>query len=93
MDGNMESGERFWARAHAKFKFKVEALWMKEALECNDKQKPDYGIGQMLSKHEEVVGMKAELMGPIIIGLSRILGPGSLGLRTSGPVKQKKFLF
>ena len=66
VDGETERGERFWARAHAEFKFKVEALWMKEALECNEEQKPDYGMGQMLSKHEEVVGMKAELMGPII---------------------------
>ena len=69
MDGETKRGERFWARAHAEFKFKVEALWMKEALECNDEQKPDYGMGQMLSKHEEVVGMKVELMGPIMTSI------------------------
>ena len=61
-----ERGSGFWAGTDANMKFNVEAEWLKSVWSTNSKLKPDYGMGNMDSSHEEVVGNKLELVGPML---------------------------
>ena len=45
-------------------KFLMEKAWFKSVRSA--KNKPNYGMGQMDSLHEEVCGNKLELAGPVI---------------------------
>ena len=66
LDEETERGEKFWYRAHTELKFKVESEWLKSLLSLLDKERPMYGMGNMDRKHEEIVGLKIELVGPLI---------------------------
>ena len=65
LDEETERGEKFWYRAHTKLKFKVESKWLKSLLSLPDKERPMYGMGNIDRKHEEVVGLKIELVRPL----------------------------
>ena len=61
-----ERGQGFWCRPTNEMKFKVESEWHKTILLMHPNEKPNFGMGNMDSKHEQVAGMKLELTGPLI---------------------------
>ena len=63
LDEETERGEKVWYRAHTELKFKVNSEWLKSLLSLPDKERPMYGMGSMGRKHEDVVGLKIELVG------------------------------
>ena len=69
-----ERNERFWNISVVEMKFSVERKWIKSARAA--KNKPNYGMGEMDSIHEEVCGNKLELTGPLIDCYLRELGDG-----------------
>ena len=53
-------------------KFSIESQWVKSVRAAINK--PNYGMGEMDSLHEEVCGNKLELVGPLIDSYLRELG-------------------
>ena len=51
-------------RSAVEMKFSVEMAWIKSVRTA--KNKPNYGMGEMDSLHEEVCGNKLELSGPLV---------------------------
>ena len=62
-DGS-ERGKSFWNVSQVEMKFFVERQWIKAVRKT--KRKPNYGMLNMDSQLEEVVGNKLELVGPMI---------------------------
>ncbi|PFX29268.1 hypothetical protein AWC38_SpisGene5981 [Stylophora pistillata] len=62
-DGS-ERGKSFWNVSQVEMKFSVERQWIKAVRKA--KRKPNYGMLNMDSQLEEVVGNKLELVGPMI---------------------------
>ena len=69
-----ERGNSFWAATDANMKFNVEAEWLKSVRSTDSKLKPNYGMGNMDSSHEEVVGNKLELVGPMLDSYLKEIG-------------------
>ena len=55
-----------------KTKFSIDKVWIKSVRKA--KNKPNYGMGEMDSLHEEVCGNKLELSGPLVDSYLRKLG-------------------
>ena len=62
-DGS-ERGNSFWNVSQVEMKFSVERQWIKAVHKA--KRKPNYGMLNMDSQLEEIVGNKLELVGPMI---------------------------
>ena len=62
--GDSERGHLFWNTSSVEMKFSVERQWIKAVRKA--KRKPNYGMLNMDSQLEEVVGNKLELVGPMI---------------------------
>lgn len=62
--GDSERGHLFWNTSAVEMKFLVERQWIKAVRK--GKRKPNYGMLNMDSQLEEVVGNKLELGGPMI---------------------------
>ena len=62
-DGS-ERGNSFWNASAVEMKFSVERQWIKAVRKA--KRKPNYGMLNMDTQLEEVVGNKLELVGPMI---------------------------
>ena len=69
-----ERGEHFWTASDLAIKFKVETEWLKAVRSTESSSKPNYGIGTMDSSHEEIVGNKMELVGPLLDTYLREIG-------------------
>lgn len=69
-----ERNEAFWNTSTVEMKFSVERTWIKSVRAA--KNKPNYGMGEMDSIHEEVCGNKLEFAGPLIDSYLRELGEG-----------------
>ena len=67
-----ERDDLFWNTSTVKTKFSVDKVWIKSMRKA--KNKPNYGMGEMDSLHEEVCGNKLELSGPLIDSYLRKLG-------------------
>ena len=69
-----ERGEHFWRASDLAMKFKVETEWLKAVRSTESTSKPNYGMGTMDSSHEEIVGNKLELVGPLLDTYLREIG-------------------
>ena len=67
-----EREDKFWNTSTVEMKFSLEKVWLKAVRFA--KNKPNYGMGEMDSLHEEVCGNKLELAGPLIDSYLRELG-------------------
>ena len=67
-----ERGKAFWNSSLVQMKFSVERQWLKAVRKA--KKKPNYGMLNMDSQLEEVVGNKLELVGPMIDSYLREIG-------------------
>lgn len=67
-----EREDLFWNTSTVEMKFSVEKVWIKSVRKA--KNKPNYGMGEMDSLHEEVCGNKLELSGPLVDSYLRELG-------------------
>lgn len=72
--GSSERNEKFWNTSTVEMKSIVEKKWIKAVRVA--KNKPNYGMGEMDSLHEEVCGNKLEMAGPLIDCYLRELGEG-----------------
>jgi len=59
-----ERGEKFWNTSLIEMKFNIERSWIKSVRKAD--RKPNYGMLNMDSQLEEVVGNKLELVGPVL---------------------------
>lgn len=67
-----ERDDLFWNTSTVKTKFSVDKVWMKSVRKA--KNKPNFGMGDMDSLHEEVCGNNLELSGPLFNSYLRKLG-------------------
>lgn len=67
-----ERDELFWNSTVVEMKFTFEPQWIKSVRAATNK--PNYGMGEMDSLHEEVCGNKLEVVGPMIDSYLRELG-------------------
>ena len=63
-NNDLERGKTFWNTSVVEMKFSVERQWIKAVRKA--RQKPNYGMMNMDSQLEEVIGNKLELAGPLI---------------------------
>ena len=71
-NNSCEQGDTFWNTSTVEMKFLMAKAWFKSVRPA--KNKPNYGMGEMDSLHEEVCGNKLELAGPVIDSYLRELG-------------------
>ena len=69
-----EQGSAFWNSSLVEMKFSVERSWIKSVRKA--KNKPNYGMRNMDSLLEEVIGNKLELCGPLIDLYLKEIGKG-----------------
>ena len=69
-----ERGSAFWIISLVEMKFSVERSWIKSVRKAKDK--PNYGMRNMDSLLEEVIGNKLELCGPLIDSYLKEIGKG-----------------
>lgn len=67
-----ERGDTFWNVSQLEMKFSVEKDWIRAVRGA--KRKPDYGMLNMNSQLEEVVGNKLELVGPMLDSYLKEIG-------------------
>ena len=70
--GNIPERNAFWIKSVIEMKCRSEREWIKSVRAA--KGKPNYGMGQMDSVHEEVCHNKLELSGPLIDAYLEELG-------------------
>ena len=71
-----ERGSTFWNSSLVEMKFSSERNWIKAVREA--KNKPNYGMTNMDSLLEEVVGNKLELVGPLVDSYLKEMGKAVL---------------
>ena len=59
-----ERGKTFWNASELELKFSFEREWIKAVRRA--KRRPNYGIGKMNRRLEEVCSNKLELCGPLV---------------------------
>ena len=67
-----ERGSGFWNTSVVEMKISVERGWIKSVR--NATNKPNYGMAEMDSQLEEVVGNKLELVGPLVDSFLKEIG-------------------
>lgn len=67
-----ERGDKFWNTSLTEMKFSVERQWIQAVRRAENK--PDYGMGEMDSLLEEVVGNKLEMVGSLVDSFLREAG-------------------
>ena len=61
-----ERGQKFWNKTVVEMKFNFEKEWIRGVRKLPEREKPNYGMGNMDPILEELTGNKLELVGPML---------------------------